>query len=111
MISSKSVIAIPPGATIREQLDTRGMLQKEFATRMGMSEKHISNLINGKAELTHDVALRLESVLGVPARFWNNLEAIYREKIERATAENTLESDMETAKKMPYSEMAKKRLG
>lgn len=108
MISSKSVIAIPPGATIREQLDTRGMLQKEFATRMGMSEKHISNLINGKAELTHDVALRLESVLGVPARFWNNLEAIYREKIERATAENTLESDMETAKKMPYSEMAKK---
>lgn len=24
--------------------------------------------------------MRLEIVLGVPARFWNNLEAIYREK-------------------------------
>lgn len=107
MLSSKSVVAIPPGATIREQLEDRGMLQKEFASRMGMSEKHISHLINGKAELTYDVALRLENVLGIPARFWNNLEAIYREKIERVTAENALESDLETAKKMPYAEMAK----
>lgn len=64
------------------------MSQREFAKRMGMTEKHISHLINGKVELSQDVALRLESVLGVPAKFWNNLEAIYREKVARATAEN-----------------------
>jgi HTH-type transcriptional regulator/antitoxin HigA len=34
------------------------MKQKEFAHRMGLSEKHISRLINGQVELTQDVALR-----------------------------------------------------
>ena len=75
-------IAIPPGATIREQLENRGIPQKEFALRMGMSEKHISSLINGKVELTPEVALRLESVLGLPARFWNNMESVYREQLK-----------------------------
>ena len=92
---SKSVIAIPPGATIREQLENRGMKQKEFALRMGLSEKHISRLINGQAELTEDVALRLESVLGLPASFWNNLEVLYREQLARVNAENRLEKDAE----------------
>jgi len=93
MMHSKNTIAIPLGATIREQLENRGMKQKEFALRMGLSEKHISRLINGQVELTQDVALRLESVLGVPASFWNNLEAIYREKLARVIVENELDQD------------------
>ena len=81
MVRSRSYVATPPGATIKEQLVDRGMSQKEFAARMDMSEKHISRLINGDVVLTPDVAMRLEMVLGVPAHFWNNLESIYREKI------------------------------
>ncbi len=81
MVRSSSFIATPPGATIKEQLNDRGMSQKEFAMRMDMSEKHISKLINGDVQLTSDMAVRLEIVLGVPARFWSNLEAIYREKL------------------------------
>ena len=71
MVKSRSFIATPPGATIKEQLLDRGLSQKEFAVRMGMSEKHISKLINGEVQLTPDVAVRLEMVLGVPAKFWN----------------------------------------
>lgn len=85
--TQKSYIAIPPGATIREQLEDRGMSQKEFAARMAMSEKHISHLINGTVQLTTDVANRLEMVLGIPASFWNNLEAIYRAKLARGNAQ------------------------
>ena len=103
MMQSRKTIAIPPGATIREQLENRGMSQKEFALRMGISEKHISHLINGKVELTHDVALRLESVLGVPARFWNNMEALYREQLARVREELDFENDESVAAKMPYS--------
>ena len=88
MIRSRSYIATPPGATIREQLSDRGMSQKEFAARMDMSEKHISKLINGDVKLTPDVAFRLEMVLGIPAKFWNNLEAIYREKLVKVKEEN-----------------------
>ena len=75
MVKSRSFIATPPGATIKEQLLDRGLSQKEFAVRMGMSEKHISKLINGEVQLTPDVAVRLEMVLGVPAKFWNKLES------------------------------------
>ena len=107
MVRSHSLIAMPPGATIKEQLLDRGMNQKEFAARMDMSEKHISKLINGEVQLTPETAIRLEIVLGVPAKFWNNLEAIYREKIIKAKAENSLDADMELAKRFPYSEMAK----
>ncbi len=107
MVRSRSYIATPPGVTIREQLNDRGMNQKEFAARMDMSEKHISKLINGDVQLTPDVAVRLEMVLGVPASFWNNLEAIYREKIVKAEAENAMDEDIELAKQFPYSEMAK----
>ena len=31
MLRGKNMIAIPPGETIREQLDYRGMKQKDFA--------------------------------------------------------------------------------
>jgi len=106
MMNSRNTIAIPTGATIREQLENRGMTQKEFAIRMGLSEKHISHLINGQVELTQDVALRLESVLGVPASFWNNLESIYREKLTRVIVEQELESDAELAAAFPYQKMA-----
>ncbi|MCD8231148.1 MAG: HigA family addiction module antitoxin [Clostridiales bacterium] len=106
MVKSRSVIAIPPGATIKEQLTDRGMTQKEFAIRMDMSEKHISRLINGSVQLTTDMAVRLETVLGVPAAFWCNLEAVYREKLVRAKAENEMDVDVEIADKFPYEEMA-----
>lgn len=103
---SRSYIATPPGATIKEQLLDRGMTQKEFAARMDMSEKHISKLINGDVQLTTDMAVRLEIVLGVPARFWNNLEAIYRERIALAQAENAMDEDAVLAGQLPYAEMA-----
>lgn len=107
MARSRSYIATPPGATIKEQLINRGMSQKEFATRMDMSEKHISKLINGDVQLTPDCAVRLEMVLGAPAKFWSNLEAIYREKLIKVEAENSMEQDDEIAKRFPYGEMAK----
>ena len=83
LYQNDTLIAVPPGETIREQLQQRGMQQKELAARMGMSEKHVSNLINGKVGLTQATALKLERVLGIPARFWNGLEASFREDVLR----------------------------
>ena len=106
MVRSRTIIASPPGATIKEQLVDRGMSQKEFAQRMDMSEKHISRLINGEVQLTPDMAMRLELVLGIPAQFWSGLESIYREKLAKANAENEMDTDIELAKKFPYKEMS-----
>ncbi len=101
-----NTIAIPPGATIREQLENRKMSQKEFALRMDLSEKHVSRLINGQVELTKDVALRLESVLGISASFWNNLEMIFRESLELVKKEKEFEEDIKLSDNFPYSKMS-----
>ena len=105
MVKSTTYIATPPGETIREQIVARGFTQKEFAARMDLSEKHVSKLINGEVQLTHDVSRRLEAVLGIPASFWNNLESIYREKLAKIHDENNMETDCSLACKFPYREM------
>lgn len=107
MKESRTYIATPPGATIKEQLEDREMSQREFSQRMGISEKHISKLINGEVQLTPEMAYRLETVLGIPAHFWSELEAIYREKLAKVEAENAMDKDKVNMKKFPYTEMAK----
>lgn len=106
---SNTFIAIPPGMTIKEVLEDRHMTQKELATRMDMSEKHISKLINGEVPLTQDVAMRLERVFGVEASFWNGLEAAYREAILKVEYENSIDEEINFAKPFGYAKLA--RLG
>ena len=106
---SRTTLAVPPGYTVREQLECRKMTQKEFELRMDMSEKHISRLINGEVHLTPDVASRIEAILGISAQYWNNLETRYREKLHQVEDENAMDADKELLPKIPYGEMA--RLG
>ncbi|MXZ80410.1 MAG: HigA family addiction module antidote protein [Gammaproteobacteria bacterium] len=75
--------ASPPGDTIADVLKERGWTQAELAKRLGYSETHVSQLINGKASLTEDTAFRLESVLGSTAAFWLRREAFYRGRRQR----------------------------
>lgn len=91
MVRSQSYIATPPGATIREQLKYKGLSQKDFAVRMDLSEEYVSKLINGNVQLTPEIAEKLEMVLGSPAKFWNNLETIYREKLMKVEVENSVQ--------------------
>ncbi len=91
MVRSQSYIATPPGATIKEQLKYKGLSQKDFAVRMDLSEEYVSKLINGKVQLTPEIAEKLEMVLGSPAKFWNNLETIYREKLMKVEVENSVQ--------------------
>jgi len=73
----------PPGETLMETLEMRGMTQADLAARTGRTTKLVNEIIKGKAPITSDTALQLERVLGVPAEFWNNRERQYREAISR----------------------------
>lgn len=77
-------IIVPTGKIIKNYLSENDINQKELSARIGISEKHISNIINGNSRLTEEFALKLEKVLlGVPASYWLNYEMKYREKIAR----------------------------
>lgn len=105
MVKNKDYLAKAPGTAIKEQLNNRGMTQKEFALRIGMTEKHISKLINGEVYLTPEMAVKLEMVLGVPARDWINLEAVYREKLIKVNEEKLMENEIKIVEKIPYARM------
>jgi len=98
----------PPGSTLADLLDERGMSQAELARRMGRPEKTISEIVNGKAAITPETALQLESVFDVPARFWVNREANYRAALAEAERDQSLRGHATWARQFPLPEMRKR---
>ena len=96
-------IAIPPGETIRENMVLLGMTQEELAARLGITPKHLSNVINGNAPITYETALKLESIIGPSAQFWMNLETNYQLDKARLEKVEELNSDLKILKEIPYS--------
>lgn len=97
--------AVPPGLTLQETIDAQGIAQRELAVRSGLSAKHINQVIKGVAPITHDTAIRLERVTGVPARMWNNLEANYQEQQARRAEKARMESDLDWLAAIPTKEL------
>ena len=72
-------VAIPPGEYLAEEIEERGISQKELARRMGRPVNAINEIVNGKKAITDQTALQLEGVMReIPARFWLNLETDYQ---------------------------------
>lgn len=94
MIKSRTYIAVALRETIKEQLSDRRMSLGEFATQMNTPEQDILDLLNGKIQLTANIAIRLGNVLGASASFRNNLEAIYREKILKVFEESEADAGL-----------------
>lgn len=95
----------PPGATIADILEERGWKNTELAKRSGYSSKHISLLIQGKAPINEETALKLERVLGGSVRFWLIREAHYRESLIRIEEERSLQKELDWLKKLPLKDM------
>ncbi len=97
--------AVPPGGTLQETIDVLGIDQRELAARAGLSAKHVNQIIKATAPITHDTAIRLERVTGVPARIWNNLESNYREQLARLAASELLDDDLAWLDSIPTEEL------
>lgn len=104
--SFEPTVAIPPGETIRENMKYLGMNQKELSTRLEMSPKHLSNIINGNEPITYETALKLETVIGPSASFWMNLETNHQLNRARLKQQENLKFDLELLKEIPYKEMS-----
>ena len=72
-----------PGEILLEKLQELGISQAELAGRIGRTRKMVNEIVKGKAPILSETALQLERVLSIPARFWSNLEAQYRESLAR----------------------------
>lgn len=67
-----------PGELLREDvLRPLGIEVTDAAHRLGMSRTTLSRVINGRAGISPDLAIRLERAGVSTARFWMTLQANY----------------------------------
>ena len=67
-----------PGEVLRELwLGAEGFTITELADAMGVSRKTLSAIVNGRARITAEVALRLARALGTSAESWLEGQAQY----------------------------------
>lgn len=100
----------PTGLIVKEYLEANEMNQKELSMRTRTSEKHISNVLNSKARLTEEMAIKLEKVMpDVPASYWLNYESKYREYLARIKEKHAIETQDLSAisKRFKFAELYK----
>ncbi len=75
--------AVHPGEILKDELEVRGISQKELAERVGASEKHISEIINAKAPISPEMSVKLETALQTSAHIWMNLQCMFQAREAR----------------------------
>jgi addiction module HigA family antidote len=85
-----------PGSSVRHDcLEPLGLTVSEAAKRLGVSRKQLSDIVNGRAGISPEMAIRLDKAFGGGAETWYRLQAAYdlaramrhagRIKVERLT--------------------------
>lgn len=67
-----------PGEILKmEIVEGRNLTIGKAAELLDLTRPTLSNIMNGKAGITPNVALRIETVFGGSAKFWVRLQASY----------------------------------
>jgi HTH-type transcriptional regulator/antitoxin HigA len=77
------LLNIGPGAFIKEELEARNWVQEDLADVVGLSLKHINELIKNKKPVTIETARLLSSAFGQSPQYWINLDTNYRLRLEK----------------------------
>lgn len=62
--------AIHPGSILKDELDFRGIKQKDFATAIGMQPSNFNEIIKGKRPISEKVSIAIGQALGVSGSTW-----------------------------------------
>ena len=67
-----------PGEVLQDTVLAEGRISvSELAAKLGMSRVALSRVVNGKAAVSADMALRLAAALGTSAESWLQMQAAY----------------------------------
>ncbi len=81
-------LATHPGEVLIDELDARGIKQREFASELNIAVTQLNEIIKGKRSITPDFAVLLEGILGIDAQFWVNMQANYNLDLARIKKTN-----------------------
>lgn len=68
---------VHPFEILKEELDARGISQKDFAESIGMKASNFSRMLKAKGELSSEMAFKLEDSLGIPYSHWMGFQEKY----------------------------------
>lgn len=97
-----------PGVMLAEKLEELKMPVKEFALRCHKPEKTIHAVLKEKSSITPDMAIRFESVLKIPARFWLKAQRDYDEFLARKRQLETTKMAENWMRNFPIADMVGK---
>ena len=66
-----------PGWLLAEELEVRGMSQRELARRIGRPFQVVNEIVRGRKSITAETALQLEAEFGTRAYIWLGLQSKY----------------------------------
>jgi plasmid maintenance system antidote protein VapI len=78
LCKSNSNYKISPGEILFEYLEFYNISEEELAESLDLSIFECSSLLKGDKKLTKDIAYKLELAGIYNAKFWENVESIYR---------------------------------
>lgn len=77
MIRKDIIEKFHPGIFIKDTIDEMNITQNEFAKRMGISDKVLSQLVNQEIKLTVKYAVKLGKMFGTNYEGWMSLQNSY----------------------------------
>ena len=83
MNNTQSFIPIHPGALIKDEIETRGISQKQLSSIMGVPYTMLNELLNGKRPISTDMALLFEAALDINAEMLVNMQTSYSLRVAR----------------------------
>ena len=72
-IEYQELIAFHPGYYVKDYIDELGITQEELSKRLQTTPKYVSDLVNGRINLTDEMVLKLSIVFGTSTKLWLNL--------------------------------------
>lgn len=103
-----SDLPIPPGEILAEEIEARGMTQRELAARLGRPAQAINEIIRAKKAITPDTAIGLSRVLGIEASYWMNLESDYQMTLARERSRAAMSEQEQWLSHYPVAELIKR---
>lgn len=101
-IEYEELIAFHPGYYIKDYIEELGITQEELAKRLQTTPKYVSDLVNGRINLTEEMVLKLSIVFGTSTTMWLNLNKKYIEKKLEIEKRALLDEERELVRKIDY---------
>jgi len=93
------LLAIHPGEHLAEELKELNMSAASLARQLQVPTNRITQILNGRRDITADTALRLAHFFGTSAEFWINLQGRYDLRIAQQEAGKIIKA-LPTLKRM-----------